>query len=50
MSASAVEFTNAAHDYPQRIRYEIKGDKLEAEMSLIDGSKPVRWTYSRENR
>ena len=47
-SATAVEFTNAAHDYPQRIRYELKGDKLEAEISLADGSKPVRWTYVRE--
>lgn len=49
-SASAVEFVNAAHDYPQRIRYELNGDKLDAEISLIDGSKPVRWTYLRENR
>jgi hypothetical protein len=50
VSASAVEFTNARHDYPQRIRYELKNDKLEAEISLIDGSKPVRWTYVRESR
>jgi hypothetical protein len=49
-SASAVEFVNAEHDYPQRIRYELKADKLEAEISLIDGSKPVRWTYVRESR
>jgi hypothetical protein len=48
VSASTVEFTNATHDYPQRIRYELKGDKLDAEISLIDGSKPVRWTYVRE--
>ena len=50
ISTTAVEFTNAAHDYPQRIRYELKGDKLEAEISLIDGNKSVRWTYVRENR
>jgi hypothetical protein len=50
VSSTAVEFTNAAHDYPQRIRYELKGDKLEAEISLIDGSKPIRWTYTRESR
>jgi len=49
-SSTAVEFTNGQHDYPQRIRYELKGDKLEAEISLIDGSKPVRWTYTRETR
>jgi uncharacterized protein DUF6265 len=48
LSANAVEFTNATHDYPQRIRYELKGDRLEAEISLLDGSKPVRWTYVRE--
>ena len=50
LSANVVEFTNATHDYPQRIRYETKGDKLNAEISLIDGSKPVRWTYVREVR
>jgi hypothetical protein len=47
-SSSSVEFTNAKHDFPQRIRYELKNDRLEAEISLIDGSKPVRWTYVRE--
>jgi hypothetical protein len=50
VAANAIEFTNATHDYPQRIRYELKGDRLEAEISLIDGSRPVRWTYVRENR
>jgi hypothetical protein len=49
-SKTFVEFTNATHDYPQRIRYEIKGEKLEAEISLIDGKKPIRWAYIRENR
>jgi Domain of unknown function (DUF6265) len=47
-SATAVEFVNASHDYPQRIRYELKDGRLEAEISLIDGSKPVKWTYVRE--
>jgi hypothetical protein len=50
VSATAVEFVNAEHDFPQRIRYELKGGRLEAEISLIDGSKPVRWTYVRESR
>ena len=27
----------------------IKGDRLEAEISRIDGGKPVCWTSSREN-
>ena len=47
-SPSAIEFTNAGHDYPQRIRYELKDGRLEAEISLLDGSKPVRWAYNRE--
>jgi len=47
-TASTIEFVNAKHDYPQRIRYELKDGKLAAEISLIDGSKPVRWTYVRE--
>ena len=46
---NAIGFINAEHDYPQRIHYELKGGKLEAEISLIDGSKPIRWTYVREN-
>lgn len=48
ISPSAIEFTNARHDYPQRIRYELKGETLVAEISLIDGSKAIRWTYVRE--
>jgi hypothetical protein len=48
LSANAVEFINARHDFPQRIRYELKDGNLEAEISLIDGSKPVRWAYKRE--
>ena len=47
-SATMVEFTNPGHDYPQRIRYSLKGELLEAEISLIDGSKAIRWSYSRE--
>ena len=47
-SATSAEFTNAAHDYPQRIRYELEDGRLNAEISLIDGSKPVRWSYVRE--
>jgi hypothetical protein len=47
-TATSVEFTNAAHDYPQRIRYELNNGRLDAEISLIDGSKPVRWSYVRE--
>lgn len=47
-SNNSIEFTNARHDYPQRIRYELKDGRLEAEISLLDGSKPVRWSYKPE--
>ena len=50
LSGTAVEFVNPAHDFPQRIAYELKGDTLQAEISLIDGKKPVTWTYRRESR
>lgn len=43
----SVEFVNAAHDYPQRIRYWREGKLLMAEISLADGSKPMRWRYRR---
>jgi hypothetical protein len=45
---SAVEFINPSNDYPQRIRYERKGGEVEAEISLLDGSKPMRWHFKRE--
>jgi hypothetical protein len=48
LSPNAVEFANATHDYPQRIRYELKDGRLDAEISLIDGSQAVRWSYVRE--
>jgi Domain of unknown function (DUF6265) len=42
-----VTFENAGHDYPQRIRYWREGEALLAEISLADGSKPMRWRYTR---
>lgn len=42
-----LSFVNAAHDYPQRIRYWREGEDLMAEISLLDGSKPRRWRYRR---
>jgi hypothetical protein len=42
-----VTFVNADHDYPQRIHYRATGDMLTAEISLADGSKPMRWTFNR---
>ncbi|MEZ0244588.1 MAG: DUF6265 family protein [Sphingomonas sp.] len=49
VSRGATEFVfeNRAHDYPQRIRYWREGDVLMAEISLADGSKPMRWRYLR---
>lgn len=40
-----IEWRNPAHDYPQRIVYRRTTTGLEAEISLIDGSKSNRWTY-----
>ena len=46
-ASQSVEFVNIAHDYPQRIRYWREGELLMAEISLADGSKPMRWRYRR---
>lgn len=46
--AQEIVFANAAHDYPQRIRYWREGAMLNAEISLLDGSKPIRWQYKRD--
>jgi hypothetical protein len=43
-----ITFVNAAHDYPQRIRYWRDGRDLMAEVSLADGSKAQRWRYARK--
>ena len=45
-SATMIAFANPKHDYPQRIRYWRDGQTLNAEVSKMDGSKPVRWTYA----
>ena len=42
-----IPFVNAAHDYPQRVRYTLTATGLDAEISLADGSKPNRWSYRR---
>ncbi len=46
-SGEGVTFVNAAHDYPQRIHYRLTGDVLTAEISLADGSKAMRWSFTR---
>jgi hypothetical protein len=45
-TGQSILFENRAHDYPQRIRYWREGDRLMAEISLADGSKPVRWQFA----
>ena len=45
--ARSITFVNAAHDYPQRVRYELTDSALSAEISLADGSKLNRWSYRR---
>jgi hypothetical protein len=45
--ATSITFTNAAHDYPQRVSYRLTADGLDAEISFADGSKPNRWRYRR---
>ncbi|MDE2596939.1 MAG: hypothetical protein KGL44_08685 [Sphingomonadales bacterium] len=41
----SIEFTNASNPFPQRIRYWRQGQLLVAEVSNIDGSGAVRWSY-----
>jgi len=45
VSDAAIEFANPSHDYPQRIRYWRQGKLLVAEISLLDGSRAMRWNY-----
>jgi hypothetical protein len=42
----SIEFANPAHDFPQRIRYWRQGDRLHAEIALIDGGRAIQWSYS----
>ena len=45
-TATEMVFANPAHDYPQRIRYWREGVALNAEISMLDGTKPMRWHFS----
>jgi hypothetical protein len=45
--SKSITFINTSHDYPQRVRYAVTDDGLEAEVSLADGSNPNRWSYRR---
>ena len=41
VAENSVLFENAEHDYPQQIRYSREADRLQATISLLDGSRPV---------
>lgn len=45
-TATEMVFANPAHDYPQRIRYWREGATLNAAISMLDGTKPMRWHFS----
>jgi len=45
--STSITFTNAAHDFPQRVRYTRTETGIDAEVSLADGSRPQRWSYRR---
>jgi Domain of unknown function (DUF6265) len=40
-----VIFENSANDYPQRVRYWREGKELKAQISLLDGSKPMDFSW-----
>jgi hypothetical protein len=43
-----VRFEDRSHDYPQRVRYWRDGEALLAEISMLDGTKAMRWRFRRE--
>ncbi len=47
--ARRVVFENAAHDFPQRIIYERKGDRLHARIEGVEGDEPRQsaWSWDR---
>ncbi len=43
-------FENASHDFPQRIVYERKGDRLNVRIESIDGAKTIDFPLARTRR
>ncbi|MEM1106069.1 MAG: DUF6265 family protein [Pseudomonadota bacterium] len=39
------EFTNPAHDFPQRVTYQRDGAALNAEIMTLDGERSQSWTF-----
>jgi hypothetical protein len=44
----AVEFANAEHDYPQRIRYQRTDAGVTATISLLDGGKAQQFVFKKK--
>lgn len=45
LADASVTFANAAHDFPQKIKYWRDGDTLKAMISRIDDSSPGHFDY-----
>jgi len=41
LGEESAEFRNPKHDYPQVVRYERSGERVDATISLSDGSRPT---------
>jgi hypothetical protein len=44
-----IVFENPANDYPQRIIYQRRGDRLTGTISDMKGGKAYSWTFKRED-
>ncbi|MFK8053810.1 MAG: DUF6265 family protein [Woeseiaceae bacterium] len=44
-SSQSLVFENGESDFPQRIHYWRDGPRLNAEISLLDGTKKRRWVF-----
>lgn len=44
-TAEQIVFENPQHDYPQRIHYWRAGKELKAQISMIDGSRSVNYSF-----
>jgi hypothetical protein len=42
---TSIEFANPWHRFPQRITYRRRGGALNVEMSMLDGTRSINWTY-----
>ncbi len=47
-TTNKIVFENAQHDFPQRIAYALQGDRLEAEISDIQGGRAQKFSFQRE--